>query len=315
MQETLYKKKKIKEYPLVSIITVNYDHPEVTCDLIESLNKITYPNIEIIVVDNDSPNDDPTIIKRTFPNIVFVQNPINYGFAAGNNFGIMRARGKYVLLLNNDTIVTKDFLEPLVDKLENNPQIGAVSPRIRYFHTPDTIQYAGYTPINYHTMRNFAIGFREIDKGQYNEDKETAYGHGAALMVPVEVIKKIGLMSYIFFLYYEEADWCARIKKAGYKIYYIGNSMIYHKESISTGKLSPIKIYYLNRNRIVFMRRNITGKDFYIGIIYQLFVAIPKNALKFLIKGKMMLFHAYNRAIGWHIHHLFSKEVHENPRL
>ncbi len=315
MQKTLYKKKKIKEYPLVSIITVNYDHPEVTCDLIESLNKISYPNIEIIVVDNNSPNDDPTIIKRNFPNIVFVQNPINYGFAAGNNFGIMRAKGKYVMLLNNDTIVTEHFLEPLVDKLQVNPRIGAVSPRIRFFHTPDTIQYAGYTPINYHTMRNFAIGFREVDKGQYNEDSETAYGHGAALMVPMEIIKKIGLMSYIFFLYYEEADWCARIKKAGYKIYYVGNSMIYHKESISTGKLSPMKIYYLNRNRIVFMRRNISGKSFYIGILYQLFIAIPKNAAKFLIKGKIKLFHAYNRAIGWHIHHLFSTEVHENPML
>ena len=308
-------KRKRTNYPLISIITVNYNHSEVTLEMIESLNKISYPNIEVIVVDNCSPDDDPKIIKRKYPNVILVENPINYGFAAGNNYGLMRARGEYVMLLNNDTVVTENFIEPLLDKLEQNPGIGAVSPKIRYFHTPDTIQYAGYTEINPITMRNFSIGFNQKDKGQYDEDRETAYAHGAAMMIPMEVIKKIGLMSYIFFLYYEEADWCARIKQAGYKIFYVHDSLVYHRESISTGRLSALKIYYLNRNRIVFMRRNIHGKDFYLGILYQLIVAIPKNAFKFLIKGKLKLFHAYYRAIGWHIKNFFSKEVHENPML
>ncbi len=306
---------KRKYSPLVSIITVNYNQAEVTCALIESLNKITYPNFEIIVVDNHSTEDDPTIIKRRFPGVVYIQNPINYGFAAGNNYGLMRARGDYVLLLNNDIEVPIGFMEPLVEKLEKNPGIGAVSPRIKFYYQPDTIQYAGYSQINNITMRNFAIGYWQKDKGQFNKDKETAYAHGAAMMVPMRVVKEIGLMSYIFFLYYEEADWCARIKNAGYKIYYVGSSYVLHKESVSTGKMSPLKIYYQNRNRIVFMRRNIVGKEFYLGLLYQLFVAIPKNALKFLIKGKITFFLAYYRAIGWHITHLFSKEIHENPML
>ncbi len=304
-----------KYYPLVSIITVNYNQAEVTCALIESLNKISYPNFEIIVVDNNSTEDDPTIIKQRYPNIIFIQNPINYGFAAGNNFGLMRARGDYVMLLNNDIEVPRNFMEPLVEKLENNPEIGAVSPKIKFYYQPDTIQYAGYTPINKITMRNFAIGYWEKDKGQHDQDRETAYAHGAAMLVPIEVVKKVGLMSYIFFLYYEEADWCARITKAGYKMYYVHNSHVLHKESVSTGKLSALKIYYLNRNRIVFMRRNIDGKEFYYSLGYQLFVAIPKNAFKFLIKGKVGLFLAYYRAIGWHLKNLLSKEIHENPRL
>jgi GT2 family glycosyltransferase len=294
---------------------VNYNQSKVTCALIESLNKITYPNFEIIVIDNASPDDDPSIIKRLYPNVVFVQNPINYGFAAGNNFGLMRAKGEYVLLLNNDIEVPSDFMEPLVNKLRLNPSIGAVSPRIRYFYDPDVIQYAGYTPINYITMRNFAIGYKQKDKGQFTEDYETAYAHGAAMMVPMEVVKKVGLMSYIFFLYYEEADWCARIKKAGYKIFFVHNSFVLHKESVSTGKLSALKLYYLTRNRIVFMRRNVSGKLFYGGIAYQLLVAIPKNAFKYLLKGKIKLFHAYYRAIGWHILHLVDSEIHENPQL
>ncbi len=306
---------RLKHYPLVSIITVNYNQSEVTCALIESLNKITYPNFEIIVVDNHSTEDDPTIIKKRYPEVVYIANPINYGFAAGNNYGLMRARGDYILLLNNDIEVPPGFMEPLVEKLEKNPGIGAVSPRIKFYYQPDTIQYAGYTPINPVTMRNFAIGYWEKDRGQYNEDRETAYAHGAAMMVPMRVVKEIGLMSYIFFLYYEEADWCARIKKAGYKIYYVGSTYVLHKESVSTGKMSPLKIYYQNRNRIVFMRRNIQGKEYVYGLLYQLFVAIPKNALKFLLKGKISFFLAYYRAIGWHITHLFSKEIHENPML
>jgi GT2 family glycosyltransferase len=247
--------------------------------------------------------------------VIFIENPINYGFAAGNNFGLMRARGKYVLLLNNDIEVPSNFMEPLVEKLEKNPQIGAVSPKIKFYYQPDTIQYAGYTPINYITMRNTSIGYWQKDSGQFNEDRETAYAHGAAMMVPMEVVKKVGLMSYIFFLYYEEADWCARIKAAGYQIWFVHNSHVLHKESVSTGRLSALKIYYQNRNRIVFMRRNVHGKDFYLGILYQLLVAIPKNAFKFLLKGKIKLFYAYYQAIGWNLKHLFDAEIHENPQL
>lgn len=302
-------------YPLVSIITVNYNQSEVTCDFIESLNKVTYPNFEVIVVDNNSTEDDPSIIKQRYPNIIFIQNPINYGFAAGNNFGLMRAKGDYVMLLNNDIEVPPHFMEPLVDKLENNPKIGAVSPKIKFYYQPDTLQYAGFTPINNITMRNAAIGFRQKDTGQFEKDRKTAYAHGAAMMVPMRVVKEVGLMSYIFFLYYEEADWCARIAKAGYSMYYVHNSHVLHKESISTGKLSTLKIYYLNRNRIVFMRRNIQGREFYLGLAYQLLVAIPKNAFKYLLKGKFALFFAYYRAIGWNLKNIFSSEIHENPKL
>jgi len=315
MQKTLYKKPAPKAYPLVSIIIVNYEHAEITCKCIESLNNISYPNFEILVVDNNSPTDNPQIIKKRFPNIIFIQNPINYGFAAGNNFGIMRARGKYVMLLNFDTEVEKGFLEPMVEKMEKNPDIGAVSPKIIFFHSPGIIQYAGYTPMNYLTMRNFGIGYNQADRGQFSGDRETAYAHGAAMMVPVKVIKEIGMMSYAFFLYYEEADWCERIKKAGYKIWFVHNAVVHHKESIATGKLSPTKIYYLNRNRILFIRRNLSGVLFLKSILYQILIAIPKNATKFLLKRKFGLLKAYLRAIGWNLKNAFNKEIHENPML
>lgn len=124
------------KYPFVSIITVNYNQSEVTCELIASLHQITYPNFEIIVIDNASPTDSPKIIKERFPNVILVENPINYGFAAGNNYGLMRARGEYILLINNDIEVPRNFLEPLVDKLRSNSNIGAVSPKIKFFISP-----------------------------------------------------------------------------------------------------------------------------------------------------------------------------------
>ncbi|MCX6285695.1 MAG: glycosyltransferase family 2 protein [Bacteroidetes bacterium] len=304
-----------QQYPLVSIITVNFNGSEDTLEMIDSLTRISYPNIEIIVVDNNSENDNPRIIKERFPSVVLYESNINMGFAGGNNLGIMRARGEYVLLLNNDTIVEKGFLEPLVRKMQSDPNIGCVSSKLRFYYDRSVIQFAGYTPIDHRTMRSFAIGYREKDKGQYDIDKETPYAHGAAMMVSMNVIRAIGIMSYIFFLYYEEADWSYRIKKAGYTIWYVNNSMVYHKESISVGKLSASKVYYQNRNRIVFMRRNVEGKDFYLGILYQLAIAIPKNAVKYLIKGKPTYFYAYVRAIGWHLKNSVNPHIHDNPYL
>ena len=302
-------------YPLVSIITVNYDHPEVTCELLASLRRITYPNIEIIVVDNASPNDDPAIIKQNFPEIRFIQSKENLGFAGGNNLAIREAKGDFLLMINNDTEVEPDFLEPLVEKFRENPRIGAVSPKIRFYHHPDTLQYAGLTPINHYTMRSHGIGFGQKDTGQFDKDTPTAFVHGAAMMVSREVVQHVGLMAESYFLYYEELDWGARIRKAGYELWYVHNSTIMHKESISTGKLSPFKTYYLNRSRLLYLRRNVTGLTFLIAVIYQLFIAIPKNAVMFALRKDSGHIASYKRAISWHLNSIASKEIHINPIL
>lgn len=302
-------------YPLVSIVTINYDHPEVTCLMLDSLRKITYPSIEILVVDNASPNDDPAIIYKNYPEVKFIQASENLGFAGGNNLAINQTSGKYVLLLNNDTEVTPGFLEPLVDKLEADPTIGVVSPKVKFHHTPDLLQFTVITPINRITGRSKGLGFGVKDTGQWEFDSETAYAHGAAMMLPMKVIKEVGLLADIYFLYYEELDWCLRINKAGYKIFYVHNSLVYHKESISTGKASPTKTYYMNRSRLIFMRRNVKGLVLLIAIAYQLLIAIPKNAFSFLLMGRKDLFLAYHKAVMWHFNNLFKPEIHESPQL
>ncbi len=302
-------------HPLVTIITVNFDHPEVTLDLLASLRLITYPNIEIIVVDNDSPNDDPAILKQSYPEIIFIQSTENLGFAGGNNLGIRQAKGKYILFINNDTVVDPGFLEPLITKCESNSKIGAVSPKIKFYDHPDTIQFCGQAPMNNYTMRSHGIGHGVIDQGQFEQDTLTHFVHGAAMMVPISVIAEVGLMPECYFLYYEELDWCASIKKAGYELWYVHNSSILHKESISTGKMSPFKTYYMNRARLLYLRRNVSGFTFFIAILYQILIAIPKNLLVFALKKEKGHFKSYSRAIGWHLRNLFSKEIHTNPKL
>ena len=134
-------------------------------------------------------------------------------------------------------------------------------------------------------------------------------------MIPVNVMKKVGLMADIFFLYYEEMDWIRRIKDAGFKVAYVHNSLIFHKDSITTGTMSPLKIYYLNRNRLLYLRRNVHGIVFLLALLYQFLLAVPKNMLFFLFKGQLKLFIAYKNAIGWQFSNAFNKELHKSPTL
>lgn len=303
------------EKPVVSIVTVTYDHIDVTIEMLKSLQSLSYPSVEVIVVDNASPHEDPQVLKTQFPEIILIKNNENVGFAAANNIGIQQAHGKYVLLLNNDTEVDPGFLEPLVDKLETNREIGAVSPKIRFYHTPNRLQYAGLTHIHPYTVRSRGIGYNQVDKGQYEEDRPTAYAHGACMMVRVSLAKKLGLMSNAFFLYYEELDWGYRIRKAGYKIYYVHNSLIYHKESVSTGKLSPLKTYYLNRSRLLYMRRNTNGFRLFISVLFQIFLSFPKNTMVYIFSGRFDLLKAYWRALGWHIKNIGNSHINRSPKF
>lgn len=308
-------KENSQQWPLVSIISVNFNQPEVTGEMVESLMKITYPAVEVIVVDNGSTMGNLEEILLKYPTVKLIKSTVNLGFAGGNNLGIKQAGGDYIFFLNNDTVVEPGFLEPLIEKCRQNPLIGVVSPKIYFAHTPGLLQYTGFSDISTFTTRSVGWGCCMQDVKQFEEDRETFFGHGAAMLVPRHVIEEVGLMAEIFFLYYEEMDWCKRIRNAGYKIFYVHNSVVYHKESVSTGKDSPAKTYYLNRSRILFMRRNVHGLKLLMAFTYQFFVAIPKNVLMFAIQGKPKHLVAYCRAILWNIKTSGSSIIHLNPHL
>lgn len=293
----------MERLPKVSVITINYNESQVTKEMLRSLRNCGYGNLEVIVVDNASPNDNPDSIKESFPEIHLIKSSENLGFAGGNNLGVRAASGAYLFFVNNDTIVPKGCIEPLVAILENDSSIGMVSPKIKFHWNPELIQYAGYTPMNQWTIRNSSIGYHEKDDGTYDKEGVTESIHGAAMMVPKRVIDKVGTMTEIYFLYYEEHDWAEIIKRAGYKVYYQPKSHILHKESLSTGKFSPLKTYYIARNRIVFARRNFKPLQLFVSMLFQVFVSIPKNTLTFLIKQQFKHLRAFWRAIFWNLTH------------
>ncbi|TXK33788.1 glycosyltransferase family 2 protein [Pontibacter qinzhouensis] len=287
--------------PLVSIISVNYNQAAVTCDMVASLRKITYPNIEIIVVDNASPSDNPEQIVAQYPEVKLIRSAKNLGFAGGNNLGVAHAAGEFLLFLNNDTEVDPGFLEPMVHLFTQNRQAGVASPKIIYYGTDNLIQYAGSHGINPWTGRSITIGQLEQDKGQHNQGATTKLADGAAMMVPRQVIEKVGLMPELYFLYYEELDWCEMIKRAGYSCHYVASSTIYHKESVSVGKASVLKTYYMNRNRLLFIRRNISGWPFWTSMLIFLIAAIPKKMLEFGLRFEWKHLQALAKGLWWNL--------------
>lgn len=287
------------QFPLVSIITLNYRQAEVTCEFLESCRKLTYPNYEILVCDMKSDEDPKDIIHpEKYLHTRLLCSESNRGFAGGNNWGMQFAKGAYILLLNNDTEVTSGLIERLLIPFEIDKQTGVVSPKINYFDPADKIQYAGFSKISSITGRNHTFGNKETDRGQYDEIKPTFGAHGAAMMVKREVIEKVGRFPEKFFLYYEEWDWSSRILNAGYKIYFQGLATVYHKESMSVGKLNPLKEYYLTRNRILYMRRNSRGIEFIAFTVFFTFFTLPKTVLKYLVKGNYLFLKAFMKGIG-----------------
>ncbi len=286
--------------PLVSIITVNYNTVEVTLQLLKSLQAITYQNIEVIVVDNAS-LQDASCIAQQFPKVTFIQNNVNEGFAGGNNRGIEKAKGDIIFLLNNDTEVESSFIEPVVKLFSEDDSIGIISSKLIYFNSDKMIQYAGGTSLNPFTARGKFIGSGEKDEGQYNEPVQTHLAHGAAMAIHKKVFDKIGLLPEMYFLYYEELDFSEHAQRAGFTIWYQPQSVVLHKESISVGKMSSLKVYYQNRNRLLFIRRNIFGVKGFISRLFFITVSAPAGIIKYSLQGKWNFAQKIWQGLLWNI--------------
>lgn len=273
----------------LSFITVNYNGLEDTRAFLARIQSISFSfSFEVIVIDNGSLKDEYALLKTEFPFISGCYSTANLGFAGGNNIGIRLSQGDFLYFINNDTLLPMEADAQILAMfafLEQHPEVGGITPKIKYMEPPDMIQFAGCTPLSKITLRNKQIGYREIDKGQYNRNLQIPYLHGAAMLLPRDVVDQIGLMPESYFLYYEELDWCYQITKR-YQLYYFAEACIYHKESASTGIDSPFKTYYLTRNRLLFAYRNRAGIIRMLSILYLVFVANTSKMCSFILKGK-----------------------------
>jgi GT2 family glycosyltransferase len=190
--------------------------------------------------------------------LILIRNECNYGFAEGNNIGIQFAldvvKPNYVLLLNSDTVVDRDFLSELVRVSVSVSRIGVVGPKVYYYHNPFQINAAG---ARMHYWSGFAvnIGIGQMDDNQFNEIQEVDCVHGSAMLIKASALEDLGLLDPDFFVLLEETEWCLRAKKAGYKIFFVPTARVYHKEGFSATRRCKF-YYYSNRNRILLLKKH-----------------------------------------------------------
>ena len=227
----------ITDCPLVSIITINYNQAEVTHQFLASAEHLTYPNYEIIVVDNASTQPFQNSLGSTqYKHLRLIRSEVNLGFTGGNNLGIQEAQGDFFFIVNNDTELSPTLLEDLLKPFAENDQIGVTCPKIRFFDAPQRVQYAGYNPVNLYTGTATAIGFNQEDDGRFDKPHATYFAHGCAMLVSRNVVERVGRFAERFFLYYEELDWSQRIRDAGFLIYYNLRQPFYTKNQLRLGR-------------------------------------------------------------------------------
>lgn len=285
---------------------MNYNSLDVTCEMLDSVERNSYKNVELILVDNASKEDPTPFLSENYPKVRILRCKENKGFAGGNNLGIDMAKGDFLFFLNNDAELTDGAIEEMLAIFEKYPKAGLVSPKLcfennDYPKVPDLIQFLGATNVHPFTARNKTLGRGEKDLGQYQKESKVAYAHGAAMMMPRSVLDKVGQMPEEFFLYYEELDWCEEIRRKGFEILVTPKAKVYHKESLTIGNSSPLKTYYLNRNRILFMKRNRQKWQFAIFCLFLCFFTIPKNMINFIIQKDWKNLKAFFQAILWNL--------------
>ncbi|HOO78967.1 MAG TPA: glycosyltransferase family 2 protein [Lachnospiraceae bacterium] len=267
--------------PLVYLLILNYQGLEDTLHCIESIRNIKYDNYRILVLDNASKDGSVEAIKERYPNLEVLEMENNLGYAAANNIGIenaIQAHADYIGLLNNDLLVDENFLTVLIQSMEKDKTIGVTGPVICDFLS-DTIQSAG-TMINMNTSVTSCIHEREDYQTISKDAISCDYVCGACLLLRADLIEKVGYLPECYFLFFEEAEWCRRVSIQNYRIICLPEARVWHKESASVGSCSPQKMYYLDRNRVLFEKRNASRWQYFRFNLYNTLKVVYRSLLK-----------------------------------
>jgi GT2 family glycosyltransferase len=238
----------------VFAVMLNWNQEADTRECLESLRRCGSA-IRVILVDNGSRDGSPARLAADFPEVEMLCQPKNLGFAEGNNVGLRRALdlgAERILLLNNDTLVDRGFLEPLADALDRRPRVGIAGSKIYCYPDAQTLWAAGAT-IDWERGRQFHIGAGELDHGQYDVERDVDYVSACCLLARRDVFERAGLLDPRYFIYFEETAWSARARACGFGIRYVPASRIWHKVSAAMKTDSPNTAYYVTRNRLLFL--------------------------------------------------------------
>ena len=304
MQENIIPDCFSNKHPKVTIIILNWNGKEDTIECLESLKHITYPNYEILLVDNGSTDGSVECFRERYPGMEIIENEDNLGFAEGNNVGIRKAMNEgadYVLLLNNDTVVDPEFLGELVKVAEGDERIGIVGPKIYYYDykgRKDVIWFAGGV-INRWTRASIHEGENKPDSQNYSRPKEIDYVTGCAILIKKDLISNIGMLEPAFFTYYEDVEICFRARMHGWKINYIPSSRVWHKISQSSGgAFSSHTVYHTTRNRIWFIKMHSSKIGYLIRLLYILTFKQITRFIRFaLIRRDYVVLKSYYKGL------------------
>jgi len=295
-----------KAFPKVWAMTLNWNRKEETIQCVDSLQALNYANFEILVIDNGSDDGSAAAVRERFPDVAVLENGRNLGYAEGFNAGMQYAseRGAdYFLIMNNDAVIDPDALTALVDVAETDSQIGFVSGKVYFHNDPNRLQTVGRTLDPVFIVFGL-LGNGELDEGQYDETRDCDFVDDVFLLVRRSVYDLTGGYDPIFFLMYEETDWCARVRRAGYRIVYTPDAKLWHQgcRDNTTG-ISTTHQYYLARNQIPFVYRNATRAHFRRYLCVLLTSYAPRRVWRFAKRGQFGLLAAYLRGIasglGW----------------
>lgn len=251
--------------PSVAIIVVNYRGRADTLECLESLRRLTYPSFSVLLVDQDSGDGTPDAVRERFPEVDVVESLENDGFSGANNRAAKRALEKgadYLFLLNNDTVVAPDLLDVLVGGAESVPEIGIAGPVMLYFDAPDTVWSMGGAMSWRGESRMIGQGRAASEVGFDSPLVDVEFIVGCGLLVKRAVWEAAGGMDGRFFLYYEEADLCAWVRRAGWRCVTVPGARLQHKVSRTTGTDSALTLYYMRRNVLLFLEKNASRPNF-----------------------------------------------------
>lgn len=292
------------KYPKVSIIIANWNGGEVFKNCLNSLSRITYPNWEVVVVDNGSSDGSDNLAKRILrrkTRVLSLNNQTNLGFVKANNQGYLASSGKYLLLLNNDTEVTAGFLNKLVGLAEKDSKIGVIQPKILIMDNPSLLDNTG----SFFTRTGFLAhrGFMEKDSVKFSQTQEVFSAKGACLLIRKSLVDKIGLFDEDFFSYFEESDFCWRIWMSGAKVVFFPQVVIYHKVGFTIKRLDVLNInYHYYKNRISSLIKNLEIRNLVPILFFHLLISLGITGI-FLLKGSFKNSWMIIKAILWNILH------------
>jgi GT2 family glycosyltransferase len=272
--------------PRVAALVLNYNGRDITLESIESLAAMSYPNLEIVHIDNGSSDGSSEAVAAAWPEVTQVRVEVNQGVVYGMNKGMRAAleRGcDYLLLLNNDIEADPEMLTELMRVIESDSSIGCVGPKI-YYHSDRNRLWSAGGYLQFRESATRERGLKEIDRGQYDRDEEVPYINGCAMLVPRRVVEEIGLWDPLFHLAADDADWCMRMRRAGYRCVYVHRAVLYHMVSPTLGGYTASRTYQNGRSLALFVRRY-AGPWQWITFVAAITVAIPIAFLRELPSG------------------------------